>query len=121
VRGRAIGRSQLQRRPPLQRRQDRVQDAVNVAVDFVVVEPSHATAPIAQKLFPLRIATALIVGRMSRAVDLDDKFFLAASEVGKIGTDRLLANEFEPPEKAVSKSPPKLAFGPSLVLAQPAR
>jgi hypothetical protein len=104
----------LQRLPPLQRRQDRVQDPLNVAVDVAVLEANHPIAQIAQEVFSLRIATALIVGRMSRAVDLDDKFFLTANEVGKIGTDRLLPNELEPAEKAVSKSPPEQTFSPGV-------
>jgi hypothetical protein len=58
---------------------------------------------------------------MSRAVDLDDQLFLAANEVGEIGTDRLLPDELEASERAVSKSPPKLAFGLGLVPAQRAR
>ncbi len=58
---------------------------------------------------------------MSRSVDLNDKFFLTANEVGEIGADRLLPNELEPTEKAVSKSAPKLAFSLGLVLAQPTR
>jgi hypothetical protein len=58
---------------------------------------------------------------MCRAVELHDKFLLAANEVGKIRPNGLLANKLEPAEKAVSKSSPKLAFRLSLVVAQPAR
>jgi hypothetical protein len=57
---------------------------------------------------------------MRRAVDLDNKFLLAANEVGEIRTNRLLPNELEPAEKVVSKAPPKLAFGLGLVSPQPA-
>ena len=110
-----------QRLPALQRRQDRVQDSVDVAVDFIIVEPSHLVASIAQGLFSLLIETALVVGRMSRAVDLDDKLLLAANEVGEIGTNRLLPDELEPAESTVSKAPPKLALSVGLVPAQPAR
>jgi hypothetical protein len=76
-------------------------------VDLIVVETGDPIALAVQKLFALRVAPALIVGRMSRAVDLDDELLLAANEVGEIGTDRLLPNEFESAEKAVSKSPPE--------------
>ena len=82
------------------------------------MKASHPVASIAQDLFSCAIAMALVVGRMSRAVDLDDKFFLAADEVGEIRANRLLPNELEPGEKAVSKSPPKLAFGLGLVSPQ---
>jgi hypothetical protein len=61
-----------------------------------------------------------ILGRMSRAVDLDDKFFFAANEVCEIWTNRLLPDELEPAESAVSKSLPKLAFSLGLVSTQPA-
>jgi hypothetical protein len=96
-------------------------------VDFVIPKASHSVASITQEPFSLPIATALIVRRMGRAVPpdrspgVDDKFFLATNEVGEVGANRLLANELESAEKAVSKSPPKLAFSPSLILAQPAR
>jgi hypothetical protein len=79
---------------------------------------SHLVATIAQELFSRTVATALIVGRMRRTVDFHDKFFLSADKVGEIGPDGLLPNELEPAEKAVSKSPPKLAFSLGLVLAQ---
>jgi hypothetical protein len=107
--------------PPLQRRQDRIQDPLDVAVDLIIVEASHPVALIMQELVSLLIAAALIVRRMCRAVDLDREFFLPANEVSEKGTDRLLPNELEPAEKTVSKSPPKLAFSLSLVLAEPAR
>jgi hypothetical protein len=55
---------------------------------------------------------------MCRAVDFHDKFFLSANKVGEIRSDGLLPNELEPAEKAVLKSPPKLAFSLCLVLAQ---
>ncbi len=58
---------------------------------------------------------------MSLAVDLDDKFFLAANEVGEIGTDRLLPNELEPAENTISKSPSEQPFSLSLVLSQVSR
>jgi len=58
---------------------------------------------------------------MGRAVDLDDKLFLAANQVGEIGADRLLPDELETAESAVPKSPPELAFGLGLVPAQHAR
>jgi hypothetical protein len=58
---------------------------------------------------------------MSCAIDLDDKFCLAADEVGKIWTDRLLPNELEPAECAVSKSLPKFAFRLGLLSAEPTR
>jgi hypothetical protein len=63
------------------------------------VETGDPIALAVQKLFALRVAPALIVGRMSRAVDLDDELLLAANEVGEIGTDRLLPNEFELPRR----------------------
>jgi hypothetical protein len=58
---------------------------------------------------------------MCRAVDLDDKLFFAANEVAKIWTDRLLADELESAESAISKSPPKLAFTLGLAVAQAPR
>jgi hypothetical protein len=96
----------LQRRPPLQRRQNRFQDAVDVPVDFGVDDPSDPVAPFAQELFPLRVAAALAVGRMSRAVDLDDELLLATGEVDEVGSNRFLPNEFESTEKASSQPPP---------------
>ena|GEM_PF-6396831 len=110
--------SRLQRLPPLERREDRVQDSHEVAVDFVIMKASRPVASIAQDLFSCAIATALVVGRMCRAVDLDNKFLVAADEVGEIRANRLLPNELEPAEKAVSKAPPKLAFGLGLVSPQ---
>jgi hypothetical protein len=74
-----------------------------------------------QELLSRAIATAFLIGRMSGAVDLDDKFFLAANEVDETGTNRLLPNELESAEQAASKSSPKLAFSVSLALAQTAR
>ena len=109
------------RPPALQCRQDRVDDPLNVPVDFVIAEPSHLIAPIVQELLSRPVATALILGRMSRAIDLDNKFLLAANEVGEIRTNRLLPNELKSAEKAVSKAPPKLALGLGLVLAEFAR
>ena len=85
------------------------------------MKASHPVASIAQELFSCAIPTALVVGRMSRSVDLDDKFLLAPNEVGEIRTNRLLPNELKTAEKAVSKAPPKLAFGLGLVLAEFAR
>jgi hypothetical protein len=107
-------------RRPLQNPKDRVQDPLDVPVDFVVAEASQPVALIAQELFTRAIAMTFILGRMSGAVDLDDKFFFAANEVGEIGTNRLLPDELEPAESAVSKSLPKLAFSLGLVSAQPA-
>jgi hypothetical protein len=108
----------LQRLPPLEHRQNRIQDPLDVAIDFVVVKAGHSVAMIAQELLSRLIAVSFVLGRMSRAVDLHHKLFFAANEVGEIWTDRLLPNELEPAEKAVSKSPPKLALCLSLVLAQ---
>jgi hypothetical protein len=113
--------ARLQRLPPLQRRQNCIQDALDVAVDIVIAEPRHFVAVIAQGLFSLLISTAFIIGRVSCSVELDDKFFLTANEVAEVKADRLLPNEFEPAERAVSKPPPKLAFSLGLVLAQPTR
>jgi hypothetical protein len=111
----------LQARLPLQRSEDSFQDAVEVAIDLVVVESSDPIALIPQKRFALRVATALVVGGVSRAIDLDDKFLLAADEVTEIGTDRLLPNEFESAENTASKSPPEQTFSLGLVLAQVSR
>ena len=111
----------LQGRPPLQCREDRFHDPVDVAVDLVVVESNDPVALTVQKLFALRVAPALVVGRMSRAIDFDDKFLLAANEVGELGTDRLLPNELKSAEKAASKSPPEQTFSLGLVWAQIAR
>lgn len=110
--------SRLQRLPPLERREDRVQDSHDVAVDFVIMKASHPVASIAQDLFSFPIPMGFILSRMCRAVDLDNKFLVAADEVGKIRANRLLPNELEPGEKAVSKAPPKLAFGLGLVSPQ---
>jgi hypothetical protein len=84
------------------------------------VKANNLVATIAQEMFSRPIATALIVGGMGRAVDLDDELFFAASEVGEIGANGLLPNELESAESAVSKSPPKLAFGLGLVSPQAA-
>jgi hypothetical protein len=116
-----LAASRLQRLPALQRRLDRVQDAIDIAVNCVIVEASDPVTSVAQELLSRIIAMALIVGRMSRAVDLDDKLFVATNEIGEIGSDGLLPNELEPPEKTVSKSPPKFALGLGLVLAQSTR
>jgi hypothetical protein len=112
---------ELQRPPRLRRRQDRIQDSLGVAADFVIAGPRHPVAAILQEPLASAIATKLIVGRMRRAVDLDDKSFLAANEVGEIWANRLLPNELEPAELAASKSSPKLALSRSLVPAKPAR
>ena len=56
----------LQDRPPLQLREDRFHDAIDVAVDLVVVESSDPLALTVQKLLALRVAHALIAGRMVR-------------------------------------------------------
>jgi hypothetical protein len=102
----------------LQRRQERIQDSFNIAVDFIIMKTSDTVATIAQDLFSRGVATALIVGRVCRAVEFHDKLFLSANKVGEIGSDGLLPNELEPAEKAVSKSPPKLALSLRLVPAQ---
>jgi hypothetical protein len=113
-----LAASWLQRPPALQRPQDRVDDPVDVPVDFVVAEASHPVALIVQELFTCAIAMTFIVGRMSRTVDLDDKFLFAANEVCEIWTNRLLPDELEPAESAVSKSLPKLAFRSGLCAAR---
>jgi hypothetical protein len=79
-----------------------------------------AITPFAQKLFPLRIASALVVGRMGGPIDLNDQLLLATDEVGEIGSDRFLPNEPEPAEKATSK-PTEPALGLALLPAQVAR
>ena len=108
----------LQRLPPLQRRQDRVQNSFNIAVDIVIMKANDSVASIAQEPFSRTIPTTFVVGRMCRAVDLNHEFFPSANEVREIGPDGLLPNELEPAEKTVSKSPPKLTLGLGLVLAQ---
>jgi hypothetical protein len=115
-----LAASWLQRPPALQRPQDRVDDPVDVSIDFVVAEASHPVALIVQELFTRAIAMTFILGRMSPTVDLDDKFFFAANEICEIWTNRLLPDELEPAESAVSKSPPIPAFSLGLVSAQPA-
>jgi hypothetical protein len=97
----------------------RVENPLDVPADFVVAEASHPVALIVQELFTRAIALTFILGRMSGAVDLDDKFFFAADEVGEIWTNRLLPDELEPAESAVSKSLPKPAFSLGLVSSQP--
>jgi hypothetical protein len=114
-----LAASWLERPPALQNPKDRVEDPLDVPVDFVVAEASHPVALIVQELFTCAIAMTFILGRMSRTVDLDDKFFFAANEVCEIWTNGLLPDELEPAESAVSKSPPKLAFSLGLVSAQP--
>ncbi len=47
--------ARLQRLPRLQRRQDRIQDTFDLAVDIVIAEPRHLVATIAQELFSLLI------------------------------------------------------------------
>jgi hypothetical protein len=42
------------------------------------------------------------IGRMSRAIDLDDEPFLSTREVGKVRADWLLTDEFEPAQAASS-------------------
>jgi hypothetical protein len=54
--------SRLQCLPPLQRREDRFQDPLDVTVDIVIVKASHPIASIAQKLFSFPISTTLTVG-----------------------------------------------------------
>ena len=93
-------------------------NSFNIAVDFIIMKTSDTVATIAQDLFSGSVETALIVGRVRRAVDFHDKLFLSANKVGEIGSDELLPNELEPAEKAVSKSPPKLALSLRLVPAQ---
>jgi hypothetical protein len=115
-----LAASWLERPPALQNPKDRVEDPLDVPVDFVVAEASHPVALIVQELFTCAIAMTFILGRMSRTVDLDDKFFFAANEVCEIWTNGLLPDELEPAESAVSKWPPKLAFSLGLVSAQPA-
>jgi len=58
---------------------------------------------------------------MGRAVDLNDQFFVPTNEVGKVGSDRLLADEFYPVEAAPAQRSPHHGLGVRLAPAQDPR
>ena len=101
----------LKTRSPLDRRRDRLQYAVEIAIDVVVADARDSIALRTQEGGAPLIAADFVVRRMRRTVHLDDEFGLATDEIHEIGSDRLLAHELEPVEAPPAQAAPKQALG----------
>jgi hypothetical protein len=108
-----IRRRPIESRSPLDRRQDRLQHAVEIAIDVVVADARDSIALRAPEARARLVAADFIVRRMRRAVHIDHEFGLATDEIGEIGSDRLLPHEFEPvepPRASGAKAGARLPF-----------
>jgi len=107
VRGSGDWPQALKTRSPL----DRLQHAVEIAIDVVVADARDSIALRAQETCAPLVAADFVVRRMRRTVRLDDECGLATDEIHEIGSDRLLPDEFEPVEAARAQAAPKQALG----------
>jgi len=82
---------------------EHLQHPVDVLEYLIVPDPDDAVAEPGQQGVPLVICRAL---GMLAAIDLDDQMPLTADEVGVVGTNGLLADEFEAAELAVAQLSP---------------
>jgi len=80
-------------------RLEHLQYAVDIGEHIIVPDPDCAIAERAQRGIALPICGAI---RMLPAVNLNDETPIAAEEVDVIGSNRLLADEFEAGKLAVT-------------------
>jgi hypothetical protein len=98
-----------------QLREQHLQDALGILEHVVVPDSDHPIPKGYQVLITLVIGCTPVV---LSSIDLDDQAPFAAGEVGVIAANRLLPDELEAPELAISNSRPKEKFGPRQFTAQ---
>ena len=111
-------RTLSQRRPPLQRRQDRLQHALNVAVDLMGSRSARSgnrrrpgTPRAARRDDALRSSNGSRRPPGSQS-GVHNESFVPANKIGEVRSDRLLTRELEAAESPHSKPPPQKALRP---------
>ena len=98
-----------------QRFQDDRQHGVAIA-QHVVVPEAHRPVGLARQE---RVACGILgTVRVLSAINLDDKALVAADEINNEGTNRLLADEFEPAQPPIADRELQLALSVGLPAAQ---
>ena len=92
--------------PVAERNKNGVAHTIDLLVNLDIAEANNPIAAPLHKKRPRAVFRNLFICRMGRAVDFDDELCFAAGEVGIIGTDTLLPNEFMPTQRAVAQSAP---------------
>ena len=72
--------------------EDGFPNAFDISKHFIIPETQHTIAMIGEPSISDDVA---FVGRVLAAINFDDKPLFATHKVNDIGTDRLLADEFE--------------------------
>ena len=85
-----------------QRPQDRLLDCLDILEQLCIGEADDAVAVRLKISGPLAVMCQFLLGRM--CFDFDDELALAADEIGKIDSDQLLPNEFEPVEVSIAQA-----------------
>ena len=76
----------------MQRVGDRLQNAFNVAQDFVVPKTQNAKMVLGQPSISQDIT---LVGRVLAAIDLNDDTLFSANKIDHVGSNGFLPNELE--------------------------
>jgi hypothetical protein len=92
-------------------KQDRLQNAVDVLDNLIVVKPDDAIAAVKKRRSASLVMPPFGITRMRPAVDLDDQLFFPATEISEARADRLLADEFEAGQLSIVEPIPKQFLG----------
>lgn len=106
------------RKPPLQRRKDRLTDSARLRPHFMGPKADDGIACILHEPVTIPIIGA---ARMLAAVEFNDKTFLSAGEVREIRSKGKLPYEFIAAEIAVLQFVPEAAFGKVFAMSESSR
>ncbi len=87
-------------------RQDALDDSLDVFIELRIVEANDTIAARSKKCSPPSVVCDLGGARMSFAIDFHDQAALTTEEIGKVGADWCLSNEFESAERPILKPLP---------------
>jgi hypothetical protein len=97
--------------------QDRLQNAIDIFMHFIVPESQHQTTHGLQNLRPIRFIRRGVLP----AVDLDDEMRFGTQEIHDIAVDRHLSPELQAVEPSIAQAEPEDTLGIRLVTAQSSR
>lgn len=108
----------LPRRSLLKRGENCLDYPVYSLENFGIGEADDPVACLRQKGGAFVVVRNFAISDMCRSIEFNDKLFFAATEIGEIGTERRLPNEFEALQFAPAKPAPQLPFRSGLLAAQ---
>jgi hypothetical protein len=103
---------------PFDERQQTIQHAVEVVVDAAVEGTEHAISLVSQILSSHIIASDLRFCAVRSTIDLDGDLSLPTHEINEVRTDRMLSDELQSAEPAVTQSRPQLRLGRGFARSQ---